>query len=61
MDVAQSAGVADGGNSYGAAWGDYDGDGDPDLYVANVSGMANALYRNEGVTSKWSRWVWPRR
>ena len=53
VDVAQSAGVADGGNSYGAAWGDYDGDGDPDLYVANVSGMANALYRNEGVTSKW--------
>ena len=28
VDVAQSAGVADGGNSYGAAWGDYDGDGD---------------------------------
>ena len=36
VDVAQSAGVADGGNSYGAAWGDYDGDGDPDLHVANV-------------------------
>ena len=53
VDVAQSAGVADGGNSYGAAWGDYDGDGDPDLYVANVSSMANALYRNEGTTSKW--------
>ena len=53
VDVAQSAGVADGSNSYGAAWGDYDGDGDPDLYVANYSSMANALYRNEGTTSKW--------
>ena len=52
VDVAQSVGVADGSNSPGAAWGDYDGDGDPDLYVTNY-GMANTLYRNEGTTSKW--------
>ena len=38
----------DGGLSRGVAWGDYDGDGDPDLYVANSNGQWNALYRNEG-------------
>jgi hypothetical protein len=45
----------------GAAWGDYDGDGDQDLYIANEAGpltlsaaevaaspACNALYRNEG-------------
>jgi len=31
----------------GAAWGDYDDDGDLDLYLANVS-PANRLFRNDG-------------
>ena len=31
----------------GAVWGDYDNDGDPDLYVANDS-MANFLFQNRG-------------
>jgi hypothetical protein len=46
-DVAEGAGVTNGGFGKGAAWGDYDGDGWPDLYVSNMSG-ANRLYRNNG-------------
>ena len=34
-------------NSLQATWGDYDGDGDPDLYVANDWAMDNLL-RNDG-------------
>jgi hypothetical protein len=33
--------------SFAASWGDYDSDGDPDLYVANDFG-SNNLYRNNG-------------
>ena len=32
----------------GVAWGDYDGDGDPDLYVTHFETEYNTLYRNEG-------------
>src|SRR5882724_803304 len=39
--------VADGGVSIGAAWQDYDGDGWPDLFVANNGGNS-FLYRNLG-------------
>ena len=35
------------GNEMAAAWGDYDGDGDPDLYLCKYY-FANALYRNNG-------------
>jgi hypothetical protein len=45
-----SVAAADSGWSYGAAWGDYDDDGDLDLAVANwfSTGQANYLYRNGG-------------
>jgi hypothetical protein len=46
-DVAPQAGVESYRFAKGVAWGDYDGDGDPDLYVSNLG--ANRLYRNDGV------------
>jgi len=47
VEVAESAGVDSRGWDLAAAWGDYDGDGWPDLYVANEFGD-NAFYRNRG-------------
>lgn len=45
--VTVGAIVNDGGGSFGCAWGDYDGDGFPDLYVANaLDGGTNFLYHN---------------
>jgi len=46
-DVAEEAGVREGGLSLGVAWGDLDEDGDQDLYVANDYGR-NALFLNRG-------------
>jgi hypothetical protein len=45
-DVTDEAGVAGAGYSMGAAVGDYDNDGHPDLFVAGVN--RNTLYRNLG-------------
>lgn len=47
-DISTSSGTADAGNSEGVAWGDYDRDGDLDLYVANHSNQSGRLYRNDG-------------
>lgn len=45
-DVARVAGVANRRFAKSVAWGDYDSDGDPDLYVSNLG--PNRLYRNNG-------------
>ncbi len=45
-DVTDTAGVAGAGYGMGVAIGDYDNDGRPDIYVANVTG--NQLFRNNG-------------
>ena len=46
-DIAASANVDDAGSGHGLAWGDFDGDGDQDLYATNRPGP-NRLYRNDG-------------
>jgi hypothetical protein len=47
QDVTATAGVGNSGFGKGVAWGDYDGDGRPDLYVSNLR-EANRLYHNNG-------------
>lgn len=52
-DVGAAMGLpTDGGDMRGAAWGDYDNDGDVDLYLgyAGRSDPRNRLYRNDGTT-----------
>jgi hypothetical protein len=36
------------GNSWGVAWGDYDNDGKPDLFVAHPRNVRDDLFHNEG-------------
>ncbi len=45
-DITASAGVGDTGYGMGAAAGDFDNDGDTDLFVTNVG--PNVLYQNNG-------------
>jgi hypothetical protein len=46
VDVALEAGVTNNRYAKGSAWGDFDADGDADLYVSNVG--PNRLYQNDG-------------
>jgi hypothetical protein len=48
-DVTEEMGVREGGLTLGMAWGDYDNDGDADLYVANDFGR-NAFFENQGAS-----------
>ncbi|MCZ6795933.1 MAG: VCBS repeat-containing protein, partial [Planctomycetota bacterium] len=47
VECAADVGLAHVGFVKGAVWGDYDGDGDPDLYLSSL-GEKNSLYRNDG-------------
>ncbi|MEM6455388.1 MAG: CRTAC1 family protein [Acidobacteriota bacterium] len=47
VNITESAGVGEVGLCLGTVFGDYDDDGDLDLYVVNDFGR-NTLYRNEG-------------
>jgi hypothetical protein len=51
-DVTDESGIATPGEgkSLGVVWGDYDNDGDQDVYVANDS-MRNFLFQNDGTGS----------
>jgi hypothetical protein len=72
-DVAREAGVENHRFAKGVSWGDFDGDRFPDLYVSNLRGEGNRLYRNNrdgtftdvapklGVTrplSSYACWFW---
>jgi hypothetical protein len=46
--VAATAGIVNEQCAKGSAWGDYDGDGRLDLYIANITGPSSRLYHNEG-------------
>jgi hypothetical protein len=46
LDVSALTGADDVGESKGAAWADYDNDGDMDVFIVNQSGSPR-LYRNE--------------
>jgi hypothetical protein len=44
--------VTDSATAWSVAWGDYDNDGFPDLFVANES-QNNSLYHNNGNSNNW--------
>lgn len=47
-DVTTEAGVGNTGNANGAVSGDFNNDGNLDLYVANLGGSFNVFYINQG-------------
>ncbi|QQS36136.1 MAG: VCBS repeat-containing protein [Ignavibacteriales bacterium] len=45
--------VNDQENTMGGAWGDYDNDGDLDLFIANRGNQNNSFYRNDNPSNQW--------
>ncbi|MEO8428502.1 MAG: ASPIC/UnbV domain-containing protein, partial [Verrucomicrobiota bacterium] len=45
--------VTDTGNGVGCGWGDFNNDGQLDLFVSNSGGQNNFLYRNDGNNNSW--------
>lgn len=58
-DVSKQAGISMGGTTYGASWGDFNGDGWPDLWVGNHD-QPPSLYlnRQDGTFAEIARQVW---
>ena len=50
-------GVGSGANTTGACWADFDEDGDLDIYLSNMTGLANELYRNDDPATLTNRWL----
>ncbi len=48
VNMANAARVKDTSGQRSACWGDYDNDGDLDLYIVTRSGLPNVLYQNQG-------------
>lgn len=57
--VTEGAIVNDGGVSRGVAWGDYDADGFPDLFVTNTANQSGFLYHNnrDGTFARVTDWA----
>lgn len=45
--------VTDLGKYFGPAWGDYDRDGDLDVYITQIQDANNSLFRNDGNGNNW--------
>ncbi len=51
-DIAAEAGLNHNGSGRGAAFGDYDNDGDTDIFIVNYQGRG-ILYRNDSSGNNW--------